>query len=435
MKKLFGIWFIALLCIGARTVLYAQEVQGLVAVMRMNMLILPGTSEYLKKTIHTATEEGAKIIIVKIDTPGGMLNTSQEMIQELLNAPVPVVVYVFPSGASATSAGVFITLAGHVAAMAPGTNIGAAHPVSGDGKDIEGDMRAKVENMTVAMVKSIAAQRGRNAAWAEKAVKESVSITEQEALKKEVIDVIAPDIDSLLKKIAGRKVKVDGKEVILEDFSSLARKDYEISFRDQSINTLANPNVAALLWLAATTGISLELYNPGAILPGVVGAICLILALAVSQIIPITQGGVLLLILGSLLIGSELFITSGILGVAGVISIVLGSIYLIDPSEAPGLSVSLGLIIPIASILGICLLSLVYAVFRSARKKAKTGIEAMAGLTARALENFSSRGKVFVNGEVWSAELSQGFAEKDESLEVVKVKEGLTLEVKKQTTK
>jgi membrane-bound serine protease (ClpP class) len=410
---------------------------GIIAVMRMNMMILPGTSEFLKSTILEATNDGAKVLVIKIDTPGGMLNTSQEIVQEILNAPIPVIVYVSPSGATATSAGVFITLAGHIAAMAPGTSIGAAHPVAGDGKDIEGDMRKKAENMTIAMVKAISDQRGRNTAWAEKAVKESVSATEKEALKEHVVDVVAEDIKDLLKQVAGRKVKVGLNEVTLPDYQELTVREYEISFKDKSINTLANPNVAAILWLAATTGISLELYNPGAILPGVVGVICLILALAVSSIIPITQGGVLLLILGVVLIGSELYVTSGILGIGGVICIVLGSIYLVDVSIAPGLAVNLKLIVPLAVILSLTMLGIVFVVVRSIKRKAVTGLEGMVGLTARAINNFSGTGQVFVNGEVWQAELctsdssSKSLVEKNEELLVVRVKQGLTLEVKK----
>lgn len=410
-----------------------NESDSFVATMRMNMMILPGTSEYLKKSVERAHLEGAKLLVVYLDTPGGMLQTSQEMIQEIFNAPIPIVVYVSPSGATATSAGVFITLAGHIAAMSPGTTIGAAHPVAGDGKNIEGDMRAKAENMTIAMVKSISEQRGRNIQWAEKSVKESNSITESDALKLGVVDVVGQDILEILKQIKGRRVKIGKEEVILEDYSRLPVRSYEISFKQKTINTLANPNVAALLWLAATTGLSLELYNPGAILPGVVGLICLILALAVSQIIPITQGGILLLILGSVLVGAELFVASGVLGVAGLISIVFGAIYLIDETQAPGISVNLALIVPVAVTFGSFMLFVAYSAIRSGAKKQRTGSEGMVGETARALGDFSEQGKVFVHGEVWNAQLESGAAIKDEILEVVSIKEGLILLVKKRS--
>ena len=409
----------------------SEKQKGFVALMQANMLILPGTSEYLRTTIDKASRDGAKLIIVKLDTPGGMLNTTQEMIQDIFNSPVPIVIYVSPSGATATSAGVFITLAGHIASMAPGTSMGAAHPVTGEGKDIEGDMRQKAENMTIAMVKSISEQRGRNLTWAEEAVKESSSITEGEALKLGVVDVIAEDLDSLLKQIAGKTVKVKNLEEVLGDYSELERRVYEISFKQKTINTLSNPNVLALLWLAATTGLTIELYNPGLILPGVVGLICLIIALAMSQIIPITQGGVLLLLLGAAMVASELYVASGILGVAGIIAMVFGSIYLIDTVQAPGLSVNLHIIIPAAVIFGGIMLFLTDRLVRSAKKKKVTGEEGMVGQFAEAMVNFSSKGKVFVNGEVWNAVMSEGFAEKGDKLKITAVKEGLTLEVEK----
>lgn len=408
----------------------SPEEKGFVAIMQADMLILPGTEEYLRASIERAAADGAKLLIVKLDTPGGMLNTTQRMIQDIFNSPIPIIIYVFPTGATATSAGVFVTLAGHVAAMAPGTSIGAAHPVAGDGKDIEGDMRQKAENMTVAMVKSISEQRGRNLSWAEKAVKESSSATEKEALKLGVIDIIAEDIDSLLRQSAGKKIKLGNSDFTIGDYSNLPKREYEISFKQKTINTLANPSVLALLWLAATTGLTIELYNPGAILPGVVGLISLILALAMSQIIPITQGGLLLIIVGALMIASEVFVTSGVLGIGGVAAMVIGSIYLVDVIEAPGLSVNLGLIVPTAIVLGGFMLFLAQAVVRSSKRKEATGEEAMIGMIAEATENFSNQGKVFVNGEVWTAELIKGFAEKGDKL-VVRGVQGLVLQVEK----
>jgi membrane-bound serine protease (ClpP class) len=410
---------------------FSQENTGFVAVMRANMMILPGTSEYLKSSIKKAGEDGAKILIVELDTPGGMLNTTQEMVQEINNSDIPVVIYVTPSGATAASAGVFVTLAGHIAAMSPGTSIGAAHPVSGDGKDIEGDMRQKTENITVAMMKSISEQRGRNVTWAEKAIRESSSITANDALKMQVIDVVAEDIDSLLKQLQGKHVKLRGGTIELGDYSKLAKKNYEISFKQQTLNTFANPNVLALLWLAATTGISIELYNPGAVLPGVVGLISLVLALAVSQTIPITQGGIILIVIGALMIASELFVTSGVLGLGGIISLILGSIYLVDTDLAPGLSVDLAFIIPTAITLGSLMLFLVYNIIKTAKKQAATGKEGMIGKTARAISNFSGRGRVFVDGEVWNAELPSGLAQKDEILKITEMGEGLSLIVEK----
>ncbi|MCB0333639.1 MAG: nodulation protein NfeD, partial [Bdellovibrionales bacterium] len=298
--------------------------------------------------------------------------------------------------------------------------------------DIEGDMRKKAEEITVAMVKSIAEERGRNVEWAEKAVKESASLTEKEALEKNVIDLIAPSVTDLLNQLAGRTVKLkDGNEVRLPDLSLLPRKEYEMSVRDEVINVLANPNVIALLWLAATTGISLELYNPGAILPGMIGLIALLLALAVSQIIPISQGGVLLLILGAVLIAAEMFTGTFLLGVGGVVSLIFGSLYLIDVTQAPGLSVSYELIVSVAVLLGGFLLVVVHGAIKARRQQPLTGSEGLVGERAKTVEPISKGGKVFLDGEYWNAMTPEGVIEKGVLVEVVAVHDGLVLEVKK----
>lgn len=379
-----------------------------VAVVDLNMMILPGTSEYLKTSIEKASQEEAKIVVVKINTPGGMLTSSQEMIQAIFNSDIPVAIYVAPSGGSAISAGVFITIAGHIAAMAPGTSIGAAHPVQGNGKDIEGDMRHKVENITSAMVKSIADQRGRNIAWAEKSVKESSSLTEKEAIKEGVIDFIATDIDDLLSKSVNKIVTIKGNKVTLGDYSKLTKVNYEMSLRQKAVNTFANPNIAALLWLGATTGIGAELYHPGLIFPGVFGAICLILALAVSDVLPVTQTGILLIVLGGLLIGAELFVTSGILAIGGIISLILGLIYFIDVSKAPEMRLALEYFIPLAVGLGGFLLFVIYKLIQSKELPLNTGFEWLIGKEGKALNGFiDGNGKIFVNGEIWNAQNEQ----------------------------
>lgn len=399
-----------------------------VALVRMQMAILPGTSALLNRALSEARTQGAQLVVLELDTPGGMLNTSQEMIQAIFASELPVVVYVSPSGGTAASAGVFITMAAHIAAMAPGTSIGAAHPVAGDGKDIEGDMRKKAENLATAMVRSIAEQRGRNTDWAERAVKESSSLTEREALERKVIDIVAPTLDELLRKISGHQVKLSSGLVTLKDLSSLPRRTYQLDYREQAINVLANPNVVALLWLAATTGLSIELYNPGLILPGVVGVIALILALAVSQVIPVNIGAVALLLVGALLIGAELIVPSGILGLGGVLAIVLGSVYLIDVSQAPTLAVTLELIVPVALLLGGFLLLMVSVVVRSSRRKVSTGSEGLLGAVGTASTTISLTGKVFLNGELWNARTGSGVIAKGSEVEVVAVS-GLVLEV------
>lgn len=408
-----------------------------VATIDLDMMILPGTSSYLRSAIADAHAQGAVLLVARIDTPGGILDTSQEMIQTLFAAPIPVVVYVAPQGATATSAGVFITMAAHVAAMAPGTSIGAAHPVQGDGKDIQGDMRQKAENITVAMVKSIAEQRGRSVAWAEKAVKESSSLTEQEALKEKVVDLVASDMRQLLGSLSGRKVRLSSGEITLVDYSNLPVRSYEMKFQDSLLNVLANPNVAALLWLAATTGLSIELYNPGLILPGVVGVIALVLALVVSQIIPLSQGAIALLVVGAILIGCELFTGSLVLGFGGLVAMVLGAIYLVDPIRAPGMEVAAEFIAPIAAVLAGFLLFVAKSAYDALHRKrsqllANTGSEGMLGRRGSVTEPVSAKdGKVFIVGEYWKA-VSDGESISAESeVEVVKTLPGLVLQVKK----
>jgi membrane-bound serine protease (ClpP class) len=402
---------------------------GSVAIIDMNMAIMPGTQGYLEKSIERAHAEGAKILIVKINTPGGMLGTTQKMVQAMFESPVPIVMYVGPTtGSTATSAGVFLTLAGHVAAMGPGTSMGSAHPVSSDGSDIQGDMRKKAEEMAIALVKSIAERRGRNVKWAEEAVRDSSSVTDQEALSKGVVDLVASDVGDLLKRVKGKKVTLKGGEVLeLGDYSMLPRINYQMSVQDSFLNLLANPNIAALLWLGATTGISLEIYNPGALIPGVMGVICLILALLVSQMIPVSYGAVALLVVGGMLIAAELYITSGVLGFAGIVALVVGSLTLIDGSQAPDLRVNIEYILPIAGLLGGCMLLAVRSVVKAANRQVSTGKEGLIGMAGQARGRLSPSGMIFVNGELWSAVLKDGEVADRSSVRVVAVLEGLKL--------
>lgn len=401
-----------------------------VAVIRMNTMILPGTGNYLHRAVTEATEKGAKVAVVYLNTPGGMLNTTQEIVSEMFKFKIPVVVYVAPEGATATSAGVFITMAGHVAAMAPGTSIGAAHPVQGDGKDIEGDMGKKATNMTVSMAKSVSEQRKRNTEWVEKAVRDSVSITDSEALKEKVIDVVAKDLTELLTKIKGKEVIVNGEKFIFEDFSNLPKIEYPPSVQEELLNFFANPTVAAILWLVATTGISIELYNPGLIFPGVLGVVALILALMVTQTIPVNTGGIMLLVSGLLMVLAELKFASGILGAVGLIAIVLGAFYLVDVSMAPGMEVSMQVFAPMVIILGGFLIILVLGVRRTYKLKINTGREGLIGSYGEAQNNFTDgRGRVFVEGAIWSAESNDTIGEADQ-IEVLEVK-GLTLKVRR----
>ena len=400
-----------------------------IIILDMNMMILPGTQGYLESGIKAAEERGAGLVVVRLNTPGGMLETTQYMIQDIFRSRVPVVVFISPQGGTATSAGVFITVAGHIAAMSPGTSIGSATPVQGSGKDIDGDMKKKAENMIVALVKSISEQRGRNVEWVEKAVREASSITEKEALQQKVVDIIAVDLPDLLKQTAGREVTVDNRKVRLGDFSGAQQIVFEISLKDRVVNVLSNPSVAALLWLGATTGISIELYHPGGILPGVVGVICLVLALISSQVIPVSQGGVVLIILGALLIGAELYVTSGILAVGGVIAMLIGSLYLVDTSTMPGMAASPLYPVAFACVMSALLLGAVFAAIRTSRRQVTTGKEGLMGAAGVVLRDINPRGKVRVNGEIWEAVSRTGAIEKDEIVEVTGIESELVLEV------
>ncbi len=411
---------------------YSEE--SFAAVLDMDMMILPGTQSYLEKSIDKGQKEGAKLVVVKLNTPGGVLSTTQSMMQKIINSEIPIIIYVSPSGGTATSAGVFITMAGHIAAMAPGTSIGAAHPVAGDGKDIEGDMREKAENMATAMVRSISTERGRNVEWVEKSVRESSSITANEALKKNVIEIVATDVKDLLSQLKGKEIKLKDKKFTFPDYSNLIVKDYSIGTRDKVINVLANPNVAALLWMGATTGISLELYNPGSIFPGVVGVICLLLALAVSQIIPISHSGILLLVTGALLIGADMFVGSGVLAIGGIVALAFGAVYLIDVTQAPGLEINPEFIIPVAIFLGLLALFVSRTVYKALREEPKTAKEGLVGQTGKVLKNIAKEGKVLVAGEYWKAvpaKSVEGIIDKGSRIRVVSIKEGMVLEVEK----
>jgi membrane-bound serine protease (ClpP class) len=399
-----------------------------VVILDMTMGIFPGTEGYLKSGIAEAQAAGAPLLVIMLDTPGGMLDTTQHIIKDLFDSPVPAVVYINPTGSTATSAGVFITLAAHVAAMAPGTSIGAAHPVMGNGTDIAKDMRTKAENMAVAMVQSIAEQRGRNVAWAKEAIKNSDSITETEALKKGVVDLVATDLDDLLRQIKGKSVKVKDRTVVLEDYSQRPRVNFAIGFKDHLLNVLANPQVLALLWVGATTGLTIELYNPGAILPGVVGVICLVLALLVSQVIPINAGAIALIVLGTLLIAAELFIPSGILGIGGIIAIILGSIYVVDVSEIPGMTINIPALVAIGAGAGMLLLALTRVTVRAQRRKATVGVAALVGVTGIALEDIANSGQVQVQGEIWKA-TSNTPIKKGATIRVLEYRDGLVLHV------
>jgi membrane-bound serine protease (ClpP class) len=391
-------------------------------------VINPVAAEYLADGITAAEAARREAVVIQLDTPGG-LDTSMRIIIKAINAsPVPVIVYVAPSGGRAASAGAFMTIAAHVAAMAPGTNIGSAHPVAMGGGEMDEEMKKKVENDAAAYIKSLAEKRGRNAVWAEEAVRKSVNVTEQEALKLKVIDVVAEDVESLLAAVDGRTVEtVAGKR-------TLATKGAEVnaaplSWRLRLLNALIDPNVAYILMLLGTYGLLYELMSPGAILPGVVGAICLVLALYAFQTLPINYAGLLLILLAIVLFIAEIKVPSyGMLTIGGIIAMFLGSVMLMK-SDLPYMRISLTVIIP--SVLGTALffLFVVGMAVRTFGAKPVTGREEIIGGHGIARSDLAPNGTVFVRGELWTARSDEPIRDGD-TVEVTGM-DGLTLQVKR----
>jgi membrane-bound serine protease (ClpP class) len=366
--------------------------------------INPAVAAYIDDSLASATTDGASALVIELDTPGGLLNSAERIVKTILAAPVPVIVYVAPSGASAASAGVFITEAAHVAAMAPGTTIGAAHPVEQSGEDIKGAMGQKMENFTATFARTIAQQRGRNEDWVEQAVRHSNAIGEREALAKNVIDIVAPDIRSLLTQATGRKVQVAGKTVTLALADAAVRR-VRMTPGQQLLNVLADPNIVYLLLMAGLIGLYFEFAHPGVIFPGVAGAICLLLALASFQVLPVNLAGLLLIFLGVGMLISEAFVTSyGILGLGGVTAFVIGSLFFIDTSKTD-LAVNRNIIYGAATALTLIILGIGYVVARERRNRATTGAEGIVGEVGEVREAIApgKPGKVFVHGEIWRA--------------------------------
>ena len=404
MKTLRVIFFFVLAAAGAEAL--AQPKEGSsphVDLIVIDGSINPAVDDFIGESITRAKAGGAQALVIQLDTPGGHLSSTQTIVKKILGATVPVIVYVAPAGAGAGSAGVFITLAGHIASMAPGTNIGAAHPVAGGGQEIKGAMGEKIENFAASFAETIAQQRGRNAEWAIQAVRKSVSITEKEALKKNVIDIIARDIDDLLKQADGRKVDLDGHPVTLA-LKDVRIERHEMSLKQKFLNALADPNIVYLLMMAGILGLYMEFSHPGVIFPGVAGGICLLLALAGLQILPINYAGLALIVLGiGLLIGEAFAPSFGILGIGGIISLTLGSFFLFD-TEGSDLIVDRSIIFTAVTTLGTFVLAISYLVFRSQKSKPTMGLQGLIGEIGEVRGKLGPTGKIFVHGEYWNAQ-------------------------------
>ncbi|MGH7934771.1 MAG: NfeD family protein [Candidatus Binataceae bacterium] len=380
-----------------------------VDLITLDSSINPATADFISGAVAQAAGDNAAALVIKLDTPGGLLTSMQQIVKTLLNAPIPVIVYVAPAGATAASAGTFITVAANIAAMAPGTTIGAAHPVEMGGADIKGAMAKKVENFAASFAKSIAHQRGRNEAWVEQAVRESSMISEREALKLHVIDIVAASVPDLLRQASGHKVTLGGGRELTLKLVGAGIISRQMRLGERILNQLADPNVMYLLFLAGIAGIYFEFAHPGVFLPGVAGAICLVLALTSFQVLPINLSGLLLVLIGLAMLGAELFVTSyGILGLGGITAFVLGSLFLIDTSET-NLAVNRGIIAGAAIGMSLIILGVGYIALQALRGPAQTGLEGLIGKIGEVREPIAPGvpGRVFVHGENWRAVSSE----------------------------
>jgi membrane-bound serine protease (ClpP class) len=399
-----------------------------VATIKIDGVISPVTVRLVESALTRAQADGVAALVIELDTPGGLERSMRLICQRLLNAEIPVIIYVAPTGARAASAGVFITMAAHVAAMAPATNIGAAHPVAvGGGADKES--LKKIENDAAAFVRSIALERGRNAEWAEKAVRESVSITEREAVKLKVVDLVADSVPDLLDKVDGRNVKTARGAVTLQTRGAVV-KPIEIGFRDRVLNVITDPNIAYILMMLGMLGLFFELSNPGVILPGVVGGIALILAFFAFQSLPINFAGLLLILFGIVLLIAEIKVVShGVLAVGGVVAMALGSLMLFDAPEV-GFRVSWRVIIPTVGATAGLFLFVIAAGVRALTAPSPVGAPALVGETGIARGALTPEGQVLVHGELWRAVARGTPVEEGARVRVVGVN-GLTLTVEK----
>jgi len=466
---------LAVLVLCAMSGFAAKAGAGQAVVLRIDGAIGPATTDYLTRALDDATSDGAKLVVLTIDTPGGLVAATRDIVQAILASKVPVACYVSPSGARAASAGTYIMYSCHVAAMAPATSIGAATPVSigggfnpvpkpsmpkdaakgdhdskntdkknsgkKDGKlqdtdekqekdsnaPAQGDAMAhKVINDAVSFIRGIAKQRGRNAEWAEKAVRDAATLTASEALELNVIDLVATDVSDLLQKINGREVTVANVKTTL-DTDGMTLKTVDPDWRSELLSVITDPQIAYFLLLAGIYGLLLEGYHPGATLPGVVGAISLLLALFAFQVLPVNYAGLALIVLGAALMAAEAFVPSfGVLGIGGIIALVFGSVILMD-TRVPGYEVSKTLIGTVAAVSGLIVLGIATLAARTLRMKRVPPEKAFIGAAGVATEDFTDIGQVLVHGEIWRAQ-SDTPLHKGERIRV-DAQSGLTLSV------
>ncbi len=420
-RVLFTILALVLLSLSSS---FAQN--EMAKVLTVESAITPVSAEYIIKAIEQAELENAECIIIQLDTPGGLMTSMENIVKKILGSQVPVIVYVAPSGATAGSAGVFITMSAHIAAMAPATNIGAAHPVSlGSPVDTASVMEEKITNNAAAYARSIAEKRDKNADWAEKAVRESVSITSNEALEIGVIDLIVPTVDSLLSAIDGREIEVVlGTKTLKTKEAKI--EEIELGLRYRILSLIVDPNIAYILMMLGMAGVMLELYNPGSIFPGVIGGISLILAFYAMQTLPVNYAGLLLMILAVVLFILEVKVTSfGMLTVGGIVALTLGSVMLFESPEAI-MHVSWKVIIPTVMLTALLFSIVIGLAIKAQKRRPFIGNEALIGEAGVAQTRIRKEGQILLHGEIWKA-TSEDTIKKGDSVKVISVK---NLEVK-----
>lgn len=466
-RPFFRMLSTAVFVIGAMLAVQADEEKRIAVMLQVNDAIGPAINDYLHRGLQSAAEKNAAVVILQLDTPGGLDTSMRDIIRDIIASPVPVILYVAPSGARAASAGTYMLYASHIAAMAPGTNLGAATPVQiggmpgispapdekEDKKDkgsdkeakeeeqekgekeklkdepapISGDaMTKKIVNDAIAYIRSLAEMRGRNADWAEKAVREGASLSSEQALQQGVIDIIARNVDELLEKAHGWNVHINGRDTVL-DTGNLIVETIEPDWRTKLLAVITNPNIAYILMLLGIYGLFFELSNPGFVLPGVVGAICLLMALYALQVLPVNYAGLGLIFLGIAFMVAEFFAPSfGALGIGGIIAFVIGSVILFD-SEGGELQVAIPVIATVTVISAAFFFIALNLVFAAHRKPVVSGREEMLGAAGEVTEDFAGSGRIYIHGETWQARSDMPLKRGDR-VKVTAI-DGLTLQV------
>ncbi|HUF79895.1 MAG TPA: nodulation protein NfeD [Burkholderiales bacterium] len=432
----------------------AYAAEGPVVLLTLDGAVSPATADYAVRGIRKAADLKAQLVVIQIDTPGGLDTSMRVLIKEMLSSPVPVAAFVAPSGARAASAGTFILYASHIAAMAPATNLGAATPVQIGGQQDDGDSKpagkegktakkgerggaknaltAKQVEDAAAYIRSLAQLRGRNAKWGEQAVRDAVSLSATDALKEKVIDLVAQDVPELLKKLEGRTVTVQGVARKLQT-AGAATVAIEPDWRTRLLAVIANPSVAVILMMIGIYGLIFEFSNPGFVVPGVVGAMCILLAFYAFQLLPVNYAGVALILLGLALLVAEAFAPSfGALGIGGVAALTFGLVVFVDPETAGGYAPSLTFIAGLAAVTSAIMLATVLFALRARRRPVVSGIESLLGTRAEVLSDFEGEGWVRVRGESWRA-LAPGPLAAGRKVRVTGI-DGLTLKVEPEPT-